>query len=346
MNKRPGLLKRPFKGVQAETIDKVAAQVAAAESAVTHEYEMRHVPLAHVQLWEDQPRTFHLVLDDIYRGRIDPNDPLADVKAAELEGIIGLAMSQREFGMLNAPLAYALPGKRVQLMGGQRRTMAAIFALFHIRTTVNHRDIKEHDVEIDESPDLSRLESERIVVKVFGRKPDDLTLERVGMVDNVQRTELPISDKLRWLVKFADRIEGRGREVHWRDLVDTMGLSRSQAYEWLTVVQARRDPWIMRLLERVMAGTAPFARLAELAKAPANDREALFEAWYGQRPAPDTAPRVSLGATTNLSALRSLVLSNVEGEMKVKLESIDWQNPRAAKRAFADFLTHWEAKHG
>jgi hypothetical protein len=46
--KRPALLKRAKPGVQAETISKVAAKVAAAESATTHEYDMRQVALANI----------------------------------------------------------------------------------------------------------------------------------------------------------------------------------------------------------------------------------------------------------------------------------------------------------
>lgn len=346
MNKRPSMLKRPQRGVQADTISKVAAQVAAAESATPQEYDIRHVPLAHIQLWEGQPRTFHLTLQDIYRGHILPSDPASDAKTEEIEGIIALAMSQKEFGILNPPLAYALPGKSVQLMGGQRRTMAAIFALFHIQTTVDNQDVPQHDVALDDAPDLARLESERIAIKVFAKKPDDLTLERLGMVDNVQRTELPIGDKLRWLVKYADQKEGKGRDVQWRDLVDTLGLSRSQAYEWLTVVQARDDAWVQQLIEKVLAGIAPFGRLTELAKAEPGAREALFNSWFASRPAPDRAPRVSLGGTSNLTALRSLVLANVDGATRERLKAIDWTNPRAAKKGFTEFLTYWEAHHG
>ncbi len=344
--KRPALLKRAKPGVQAETISKVAAKVAAAESATTHEYDMRQVALANIRLWEDQPRSFHLTMDDIIRGQIQPDDPASDEKTEELESIIALALSLKEFGMLNAPIAYAMPGKTVQLMGGQRRTMAAVFALFHVQSKVDAHDHMEHDVVIDDTPDVDRLQDERIAVKVFAKKPDDLTLERLGMVDNVQRTELPIADKLRWVVKYADKRQAAGRELGWRDLVDTLGLSRSQAYEWLAVVQARQDPWVRKLMEKVGEGEAPFSRLLQIARAEPNDREALFELWYGTRPAPDRSKKVSLGVTTNLPALKSLVLANVHGDIKDRLATMDWGNPRTAKKAFAEFLAHWEANHG
>jgi hypothetical protein len=331
--------------VQQGTIDKVAAQVSAAEKADTEEYEVRYVALANIKLWEDQPRTFHLTLADIYRGRIEPDDLHAAEKQDELEGITGLAMSIKEFGMLNAPLAYALPGKAVQLMGGQRRTMASIFALFHIRTSIGEDDVPRHDVEICEEPDLDRLQSERIELKVFFRKPEEITQQRIGMADNVQRTELPISDKLRWVIRFADMVETRGREIDWRDLVDTLGLNRSQAYQWVKIVKARDDIWVRKVIEKVLMGETPLNKLTEIAVAEPAHRESMYRMWFDKRPTSDNKPRVSLGVTSNLSALRSLVLNNVEESHRDQFDQIDWTKPKEVKRAFAAFLKYWEETH-
>lgn len=345
--KKPVVLgKRQPLGVQAETITKVAAKIAAAESAITQEYEIRQVPLADIQFWDDQPRTFLLKLEDVYRGEILINDALYKEKIEELDGIIALAMSQKEFGILNPPLAYALPGKKVQLMGGQRRTMAAIYALFHLQTSLDEDDNAYHEIIVNSDPDLSCLEKERIAVKVFFKKPNDLTLERLGIVDNVQRTELPIGDKLKWLLKFAEQREGKGGEIRWRDLVDTLGLSRSQAYEWLAVVQSRHNEYVKKIIEKVFLGTATFSRLLEIAKADSALRELMFNKWYGTRPVPDAPAPISLGKTANLNALRTLVLANVEGDIKQRFASIDWGNPKIVKKGFAEFLEYWESKHG
>ncbi|MEN8132945.1 MAG: hypothetical protein ABFS45_22765 [Pseudomonadota bacterium] len=341
--KKPGMLRR---GVQPGTIDKVAAQVAAAESAETHEYEVRHVPIANIHLWENQPRTFYLTMEDVCRGSVDSTDEFVEQKKDELEGIIGLAMSLKEFGMLNAPLAYALPGKRVQLLGGQRRTMASVFALFHICTTIGSDDVPRHDVEINAVPDRSLLVAERIAVKVFSRKPDEITVERIGMADNVQRTELPIADKLRWLIKYADKMEGRGREVEWRDLVDTLGLSRSQAYEWVKVVKARKDKWVHKVVEMVLLSETSLKRLTEIAAAEAAHRESIFRAWFEKRPTPDIKHRVSLGVSSNLHAIRNLVLENVEEAERKRFDQIDWSKPKEVKKAFTEFMKYWEEKHG
>jgi hypothetical protein len=345
-DKRPGLLKRRVKGVQTETIDKVAAQVAAAESAEVQKYETKHVPLGRIKIWEDQPRTFLLTLDDVYRGSILPDDEDAEIKQDELERLIGLAMSLREFDMLNSPLAYALPGQFVQLLGGQRRTMASILALFHIKTTIGDDDIARHDFVVNDNPNMELLESERIVVKVFNKKPDELTLERISMVDNVQHAELPVSDKLNWLIRFANMKEERGRRVEWRDLVDTMGLSRSQSYALLKVVETRQDPWVQKVLEKVRNEQCALKHLTAISAAEEADREGMYKALFEARPTSDKTKRVSLGVTDNLPALKHLVLSNVSDDDMSRFDSIDWNKPKMVKKAFADFLEYWVEKHG
>lgn len=346
MKKPMVLSKRQPLGVQAETISKVAAKIAAADSAITQEFEIRQVPLADIQFWEEQPRTFELKIEDIYKGEVALEDPLYEAKLEKLEGIIALAMSLKEFGVLNPPLAYALPGKRVQLMGGQRRTMAAIYALFHLQTCFDEHDSAIHEISINPAPDLTLLEKERIAVKVFFKKPNEMVLERLGIIDNVQRADLPIADKLRWLLKFADQREGQGREVRWRDLVDTLGLSRSQAYEWLAVIQSRHDENVKKIIDKVLLGATSFSRLIEISKTEFSQRELMFNKWYGFRPVPDTSGPISLGKTGNINALRMLVLANVEGEIKERLEAIDWSDAKKVKKGFAEFLAYWESKHG
>jgi len=205
---------------------------------------------------------------------------------------------------------------------------------------------KYHEVFINQEPDLSQLERERIPVKVFLRRPNEIILEQLGIVDNVQRTELPISDKLNWLIRFADQLESNGRIVTWRDLVDTLGLSRSQAYEWLSVVQSRHDEFVKKVIEKVCFGSTTFARLLEIVRTESSDRPSTFKKWFEMRPEQDANLRISLGKTNNLNALRMLVLSNVEEEIRKQFESIDWNNPKTAKKGFSEFLEYWERKHG
>jgi hypothetical protein len=345
--KRPGVLpKRNNLGVQSGTINRVAEKIAGAESATLQEYDLRQVTLSDIELWNDQPRKFHLNIDDIYRGNVLENDSNYKVKSEQMEGLIGLSMSIKEFGILNPPLALDMPGKKVQLLGGQRRVMAFIFSLFHIRTVENENEEIYNEVAINPDPDISLLDIERIEVKVILRRPDELTKERMAMIDNVQRVDLPIGDKLRWVISFADRRESYGNKIIWRDLLDTLGVSRSQAYEWLSIVDSRKDVYVMEVIKKVISNLVSFSKLMEIVKADPESRKLLHDKWFGDRPVSDDIPRVSLGKTDNLKALRSLVLTNSEGEIKEHFESINWDNPKNAKKGFEEFLIYWERKHG
>ncbi len=341
--KRPGLVKR---GVSQGTINKVAAKVTAAENAEMQEFEMRQVALARIRLWEKQPREFHLTINDICRGEIDEHEVYAVEKKDELEGVIGLALSLCAFGMLNAPLAYALPGRDIQLLGGQRRTMASIFALFHIKTTIGTDGLPRQQVEINASPDMEKLNSERILVKVFSRKPDLLKIEEVGMIDNSQRAELPVTDRLRWALKYAEMKEDSGHEVKWRDMSDTLGLNRSQAYQWQKVVNARNDEWVGKVAHKVLNSSFAFQKLSEIAAAEPADRKELYLSWTKKSPTSDKKNRVSLGVSSNLPAIRNLILSNINDKSRDAFDNIDWDNPKMVKKAFTGFLKLWEEEHG
>jgi len=255
-------------------------------------------------------------------------------------------MSIKEFGILNPPLALALPGKKVQLLGGQRRVMAFIFAIFHIRSVENENEEAYYEVVTNPDPDLSLLDIERIEVKVILRRPDELTKERMAMIDNMQRVDLTIGDKLRWLISFADRRESYDKKLKWRDLIDTLGVSRSQAYEWLAIVDSRKDVYVMEVIKKVISNLVSFGKLLEIVKTDPELRKVLHDKWFGDRPVPDNIRRVSLGKTDNLKALRTLVLTNSDGEIKEHFEALNWDNPKNAKKGFEEFLIYWERKHG
>jgi len=340
------LIKRNTLGVQTGTINRVAEKIAAAESATLQEYELRQITISDIELWDDQPRKFHLNLEDIYRGKVLESDDNYKIKSEQFEALIGLSMSIKEFGILNPPLALALPGKKVQLLGGQRRVMAFIFAIFHIRSVENENEEAYYEVVTNPDPDLSLLDIERIEVKVILRRPDELTKERMAMIDNMQRVDLTIGDKLRWLISFADRRESYDKKLKWRDLIDTLGVSRSQAYEWLAIVDSRKDVYVMEVIKKVISNLVSFGKLLEIVKTDPELRKVLHDKWFGDRPVPDNIRRVSLGKTDNLKALRTLVLTNSDGEIKEHFEALNWDNPKNAKKGFEEFLIYWERKHG
>lgn len=339
--KRPTPIRR---GVQSETIGKVAEKVEAAQAAEILDFEQRQIPLANVHIWEDQPRTVYLKVDDVCRGSIPDDDKHALNKNEELLEINSLALSIAKLGLLNPPLAYALPGKAVQLIGGERRTLASIYALFHITTSAGPNGEIEYETVINDSPDLSLLETEKMVIKVFPRKPDELELERISMADNAHRKDLPIPDKLSWSIRYADKKNEAGQEVEFRELVATLGLSRSRAFAWLKVLKARHDKWVSLVIDKVLQNKIDFKKLETISDAEATEREALYKEWF-ESPAQDSTFRVSLGACSNSDAIRTLVLKNAPHNNLTHFENIDWTKPKAAKKGFAEFLKLWEEQH-
>ena len=333
-------------GVQKNTIDNVADKVLAAQSAETKEYKVQQIPLANIEFWKDQPRSSHLTKEDLYKGSIDKNDEFFQEKNEELEGIIGLALSIADFGIINDPVVYALPGKNVSLLGGHRRTMAVIFGLFHIKKSFDEADnVVVCDIEINPEPDLSLLETTQIDVKIFQRKLDKLTIERLGMADNAHRKDLPIKDKLVWLVRFSDIKESMGGVVQWRDLIDTIDLKRSQAYEWVKVAHNRKNTWIEKTIHHVIQEELPLNKLIELASIDEKEREALYKSWFKKRPTSDKPKKVSLGVSTNFSAIKSLVMKNIGDEHQEIFDKYDWEKQKDVKKAFSDFLQIWESQH-
>jgi len=341
--KRPAIVKR---GVQAKTIEKVAAQIQAAETAVQENYESRQVVLSQIKLWEEQPRHTSLTLEDIYQGYINVSDKKFKKKESELESLISLALSIKEFGMLNEPIAYSLPGKTVQLIGGERRTMAAIYSVLHIKTVIGEDHSANNEVNIDKSPDLNLLDYERIAIKCYVKKPDEVTLERIGMTDNSQRKDIQISDKLRWLIKFHKHKESLGQNTKWNDLVETMALNRSQAFKWLKILKTQNDTWVAKVISLVLAEKTSFNRLIEIAETSNDQREELYNRWFVKKIKTPLKSKISLGTSTNFTAIRSLVLNNLDKKEKKKFESVNWENSSEVKRAFADFMVIWEKQNG
>tara|TARA_R110001583_G_scaffold122747_2_gene274014 strand:+ start:4204 stop:5235 length:1032 start_codon:yes stop_codon:yes gene_type:complete len=342
--KRPTVIKRQL-GVKLSTIDMVAAQVAAASSAETAEHEVRRVPLTNINIWDDQPRKILITMDDIYKGIVDFDDSQYDEKMVELESIIGLALSLKEFGMLNPPLAHAMPGRNVQLIGGQRRVMAAIYSVLHIESTIKSGRA-QHDVKVTTPPNLELLENEKIEVKVYKKKPTEDDVERIGIADNAQRNDLPQSDVLRWLITYAKRKELAEEKFRHQDIISILGVNRSRAFELLKLIKHRHLPWVKEGCDKVCSGIGFTVHIDRIIDAPESERKNVYNHYFGSKPREKKRSKVSLGSTDNLPAIRNLIMANASLELKQQLDKVDWLNPKEVKKAFNDFFESWELTNG
>jgi hypothetical protein len=343
--KRPGLLFKRSLGVKSETIVNLASKVSEAESAKLKETEYRHVTFADIQFWDMQPRKLNLTIDDIFRGEVLSSDEKYPVKKKELDEIIKLAISIKLQDILKPLLVSAKPGKTVLLLGGQRRVMASVFALFHLQDLKTDED-NGIEVIINQEPDFSILDSKLFPANVILQKLDTLTMLKLAGADNGGQVNLNIPEKLNLLIRIADESEANGKKLPWHDLTSTIQVSRSQAFEWLKIVDHRTDPIVKQVIFKVSEENVPINRLFEIVNTQPEERSKMFETWFGKSQEKDIQPNVSLGKTNNLQAIRSLVLANSEGDIYDRLESLDWENPKMAKKGFEEFLKYWVSKHG
>ncbi len=339
--RRPGIRR----GVSKKTIENVAAKMEAADKANTKDYHVTRIPVASIQLWDEQPRDIYLTIDDVIRGWIEKDDPLHTEKEHDLIGIVTLAISIKDTGMNNPPIAYSLPGQRVRLIGGQRRTMAMIYSLFHIASEQLEKGGVSFDSVINETPDLSLLESTLIPVKVFVRKPDPMMIEKIGMADNLHEG-LTLKSKLNWALRITERKEADDQSIHWSELTGTIGVNRSQAFKWVKVLTERSNTWVGKAIDLVKEDKLSFSLLAEIAHA--EDKQEVFERNVGKKRPPVDGPRKhSIGVkTTNLGSVKKLIFTNLDKKLHVEFDSVDWSNPTKVKKAFIHFFDLWEQDNG
>ncbi len=343
--KRPGLIFKRSPGVNSETINNLANRVSDAESAKLKENEYRHVAFADIQFWDMQPRKLNLTIDDIYRGEVLLSDEKYTVKKRELDEIIKLAISIKLQGILKPLLVSAMPGKKVLLLGGQRRVMASTFALFHLQDLKNDEN-SGIEVVINPEPNYSLLDSMMLPANIILQKLDTLTMLKLAGTDNGNQVNLTIPEKLNLLIHIADESEDTGEKLPWQDLTSTIQVSRSQAFEWLSIVEHRKDPIVKKVINKVCMDNIPINKLIKIANTKSEERSSLYDIWFGESQDKNPQPNVSLGKTNNLKAIRSLVLANSEGDVYERFESLDWDNHKQAKKGFEEFLNYWVSKHG
>jgi len=354
MNK-PGMLKRNKKvGVSDDTVNAVVKTFSEAENAETVAHENKEIALSAIKLWDKQPRNFKLSMDDVIRGSVLEDDDHFTQKEAELEKIMGLALSFQEIGMMNPPVGFDLAGQCVQLIGGQRRTMAKVFSLFHIKEVIEEIGSTAYEVSIDDKAVSNadhvkeRLEQTKIEVKAYKRKPDVITLEKMAMADNTQREDLPITDKLKWAISFAELCEGQGRGYTWQDLADALGLTRSPAFDWKKLLLERSDQWVEKAIGKVLQGKMAIKKAFQIAAANPEKRESKYVELTGSPPEDSSGEvrKISVKTSSSVQALKSLILKNSRTKLKDELANVDWDKPSEVKKAFTVFLEDWEKRYG
>ena len=278
-------------------------------------YEM--IALDRIQPDPENPR--HLGLDPTNPAQVSEDDPERERKLAALEHIQDLAVSIKSVG-LNQPITVYRHGTVFRIATGERRYLA-------------HRLI------------------DRPTIKTIILKERPAQLRLLQWVENFQRQDLPLWDKVENLRSVIEEASELGRGVDSADNIrELTGLKRSQAFEYLAVLRGPQD-----VLDAVKRGAlSSVASAAEISRItdPVSRSRAIKEVEAGGKPTPAVKPKaaperkpkpagrpktVKLGTTAHTDIVR-LIMEKVAP----KKYTPDWTDPVAVTKAFQQMLRDLE----
>lgn len=172
------------------------------------------IPIKRIEVDPDNPRELMLTFEDVHKG-LDQADKTYDQKARELAELQTIANSIREQGIINPILVYKY-GERYRLIAGERRTLASILA--------GKTDIQ---------------------AKILDSKPNELKISLLQWIENVERTDLSLWERVRNLEKIIQTYSGRKnvspQAVTITELSNLIGCTKPHAMNYKSVLMADDD---------------------------------------------------------------------------------------------------------
>jgi ParB/RepB/Spo0J family partition protein len=263
-------------------------------------------------------KTYPISLEKIYyepQIRID-KDP---------EAIENLAASIKSCGLIQPIVVFKTEEGNYQLIAGERRTIAAMFA----RDELNGDDT--------------------INATVHPTRPDQTTIDDIQFAENVHRKDLAPHEVINWTLHRFETFETEhNRKIKVADIEAIMSIKKSQAYKYLeiyaadrTLVTALLDPAIADGFKSINDYLAAIQQ-----KTPSDNQDEqnqIEEERAGDERRP---PFFKLSATyKNPLAIQALIFKNSTAKQRRKYEGVDWQSTRAMGAAFREFLTDWESRN-
>lgn len=166
------------------------------------------IPIDRIELDPENPRELKLQKQDLLIG-INFNDSLKQEKEVEKEQLASLAESIKKLGVRNAIEVYKY-GPNYRLISGERRLLASILA-----------------------------EKDEIPVKILEKKPDELDLRLLQWIENIEREDLSLYEKITNISQLKDAFEKNHQmKLNSTSLAELLGCSRNTASNYLTVLDS------------------------------------------------------------------------------------------------------------
>jgi len=169
------------------------------------------IPIKKIEVDPENPRDLALSFNDVYNG-IDETDEEQARKAMELESLHTLANSIREQGVINPIVVYKF-GDNYRLVAGERRTLGSILA-----------------------------GNAEIQAKILDNKPSKLKISLLQWIENVERSDLTLWERLRNLDKIMETYAAKKgvlpEQVTITELSNLIGCTKPHAMNYKAVLMA------------------------------------------------------------------------------------------------------------
>lgn len=175
------------------------------------ELRVEVIPLKKIEIDPENPRTLTLSFSDI-QNNLSKVDPLYERKVREKASLQSMANSISRQGIIN-PIVVYKKGEKYRLVAGERRTLASLLA-------------GKDDIQ----------------AKVLDEKPTELKLSLIQWIENIEREDLTLWERLRNLEKItlAYCVENKKvlQEITATDLSHLIGCSLPHAMNYKAIINA------------------------------------------------------------------------------------------------------------
>ncbi|KTD66448.1 chromosome partitioning protein parB [Legionella santicrucis] len=315
-------------------------QTFAAAQNYSNQLRIDVIPLSKIEVDPDNPRTLTISMNDLLQG-FSENDPLLEIKSKEKEELQSLANSINDHGILNPVIVYE-SNASYRLIAGERRTLASIL-------------IGKSDIQ----------------AKIIDKKPDELKIRLLQWVENSERTDLSLHDRLlnfEMIVNaYAKASNFNINDIRSIDISNLIGCSKPHASNLKLLLAADQD--IRKIIaENKISNIEKIAILCQIKDldlrykaiqdamngATLADLKKYLEINFDKNHQHENVTvssyvrgkKISLGSINNINAAKKIfciLLDHVEDSMlKTNLAKVNMDNPRDISRALKTIISNLE----
>lgn len=298
------------------------------------ELHIEIIPLRKIALDPENPRDILLSFKDIYEGLSGTADQQKR-KGVEKDALSSMVQSIDKQGVINPVVVYK-HAEQYRLIAGERRTLASIIA-------------KKTDIP----------------AKILTAKPDQLKLSLIQWIENIEREDLTLWERLRNLEKiigaYAENQSKLLQDVTATDLSQLLGCSLQQGVNYRNILRASNElkthiqsgaikniekaaliaksqkPVQLSLIQACVDGNT-LSEMKKMAKEKPHSRKKLNVG----RP----TSKINFGSTTSTQAAKAILDSVMNNKSLEKytanLGSIIWDDHKSIAAAFRKLLKSLE----